>query len=109
MPGYWGEGSADVPALRNANVTRIQEEGGSLINAHIKIAFRIPSNEAIKRVIRKNEVDMVVFSVMYNPSSPRMGYHGIVKGNSRLPKASESPGGADQSILFIFIFILSSA
>ena len=80
-----------------------------LIDTHIRGALLFLRNEAIKRVIRKNEVDMVVFSVMYNPSSPRMGYHGIVKGNSRLPKASESPGGADQSILFIFIFILSSA
>ena len=39
-----------------------------LIDKHIDRALLIMRNEAIKKVIRKKDVDRVVFSVMFHPA-----------------------------------------
>ena len=70
-----------------------------LIDQNIDKALLIPREEAIKRVIRKKDVDRVVFSVMYHPALPSIpriiakGYRTMVESDPRL----KPPGEADQS------------
>lgn len=46
----------------------------NLINAAIDKALKIPRAEAIKKVIRKQDPDRVVFSIMYDPRLPSISH-----------------------------------
>ena len=75
-----------------------------LIDQNIDKALLIPREEAIKRVIRKKDVDRVVFSVMYHPALPSIpriiakGYRTMVESDPHLKEVFlKTPGEADQS------------
>ena len=68
-----------------------------LIDQNIDKALLVPRDEAIKRVIRKKDVDRVVFLVMYNPALPSIpriiakGYRAMVESDPRLKEVFPKP------------------
>ena len=79
-----------------------------LIDDNIEKALLVPRDEAIKRKVRKEEMDRVVFSVMYHPALPSIpriiakGYHAMVESDPGSRRCSRSlrwspPAEAHQS------------
>ena len=68
-----------------------------LIDNNIVKALLVPRDEAIKRVIRKKDMDRVVFSVMYHPALPSIsriiakGYRAMVESDPRIKEVFPKP------------------
>ena len=68
-----------------------------LIDKNIDKALLVPREEAIKRVVRKKDVDRVVFSVMYHPALPSIpriiakAYGVMVESDPRLKEVFKKP------------------
>ena len=68
-----------------------------LIDDNIEKALLVPRDEAIKRKVRKKEMDRVVFSVMYHPALPSIprliakGYRAMVESDPRLKEVFKKP------------------
>ncbi len=90
-----GERDQRMSELRDMLMSRGYDR--KLIDKHIDRALLIPRNEAIKRVIRKKDVDRVVFSVMYHPALPSIpriiakGYRAMVESDPRLKEVFPKP------------------
>ena len=62
-----------------------------LTDRNIEKGLLVPRDEAIKRVVRKKEMDRVVFSVIYHPALPSIpriiakAYRTMVESDPRLP------------------------
>ena len=69
----------------------------NLIDDNIEKALLVPRDEAIKRKVRKKEMDRVVFSVMYHPALPSIprliakGYRAMVESDPRLKEVFKKP------------------
>ena len=61
-----------------------------LTDRNIEKGLLVPRDEAIKRVVRKKEMDRVVFSVIYHPALPSIpriiakAYRTMVESDPRL-------------------------
>ena len=64
---------------------------------NIEKALLVPRDEAIKRVVRKKDMDRVVFSVMYHPALPSIpriiakAYRTMVESDPRLKEVFKKP------------------
>ena len=90
-----GERNQRMSELREMLLSRGYKK--KLIDKNIEKALLVPPDECIKKVVRKKEMDRVVFSVMYHPALPSIpriiakAYRTMVESDPRLKEVFKKP------------------